>query len=171
MEKNIATLLPLMPVTLSCKKSANPTSTPATGNPDHSLAAVVSIKGSPAAFFITSENTIGFSKGTDHNGNVHISIVGANVSGQIHITLINITTPGEYMMGGRGTQYVLGAFEIGNALTGPYEYFSAWPPLALISSVTIDELTATTIRGRFFMTCVGSTGTVQLTNGSFNGTF
>lgn len=167
----MAILLPLMPVAFSSKKSTKQTFTPATGSPNHALTAVVSIKGGPATFFITSGNAIGFSKGTDHNGNVHISIVGANVSGQVHITLINITAPGVYMMGGSGTQYVLGAFEIGNALTGPYEYFSAWPPLALISSVTIDELTATTIRGRFFMTCVGNKGTVQVTDGTFSGTF
>ncbi|MHA4844833.1 hypothetical protein ACX0G7_11750 [Flavitalea antarctica] len=87
---------------------------------------------------------------------------------------MNITLPGTYTMGtspvSAGDKYVSATFEIGNALLDTdYEVFFVKPPPPRSGTMTIDELTANSIRGSFSMTCVGRTGTVEVTNGTFKG--
>ena len=163
-----------MIITSSCKKSSTSIST-LPGNPNNQLNANVSIKGGPFTPLAATGNSTLFSKNTATNGDVVIHCLGESSQGKIQITLVNISSTGVYTIGGggaAGSQYILGDFTIGNPIIGPiYEVFFALAPPPVSGNITIDELTSNSIRGSFAMTCIGSTGTIQITNGSFKGNF
>lgn len=135
---------------------------------------MVSVKGGA---FSSYTATGSYSKRTDPNGDIVIVCVGGNSQNQIMITFVNVSAPGVYTIGttgGAGAQYVMGFFGLGYTYFLPVgfnEYFFARPPPPPAGTVTIDELTANSIKGSFSMTCTGSTGTIQITNGSFKGVF
>jgi hypothetical protein len=87
---------------------------------------------------------------------------------------VNTNSAGVYTIGSggaTGAQYIRGSFEIGNPITGPFELFfvPASPPVS--GTINLDELTSNSIRGSFTMTCTGITGIIQITNGTFKGSF
>ena len=159
----------------SCKKSSSAGTSLPPGNPNNEVKATVSIKSGTAYSLIATGNSTVYAKRTDPNGDVVITVLGSSSQGAIHITLVNINLPGTYTIGTAsglaGEKYILGSFEIGNALLGPYEPFFVQAPPSPSGTITLDELTANSVRGSFSMTCVGSTGTVKITNGTFKGTF
>lgn len=160
----------------SCKKSissANPSPPP--GNPNNEVKAMISIKGGLVYSLTATGNNTNYAKRTDPNGDVVINGNGSNSQGAIIFVIKNINLPGTYTMGtasgSAGEKYIGGSFVIGNALLGPFENFSVKPPPPPSGTMTLDELTANSVRGSFSMTCVGPTGTVEITNGTFKGTF
>jgi hypothetical protein len=171
--KKIIQFLFLTLIISSCKKSSIETTIPP-GNPNNQVNANVSVKGGAFAPLAAAGNNTLFSKRTDPNGDVVIVCLGSGSQGQVKVTLVNISSAGVYTMGGgglAGSQYIIGSFEIGNPLTGPYEFFRTPAPPPILGTINLDELTSNSIRGSFTMTCTGSTGTIQITNGTFKGSF
>ena len=173
MKKSINLSLIILFLISSCKKSStNPAIPP--GNPNNQMNAMVSVKGGAFSSYTATGNSTSYSKRTDPNGDIVIVCLGGASQNQIQITFVNVSAPGVYTIGttgGAGAQYVMGFFGIGFTLLGFNEYFFARPPPPPAGTVTIDELTANSIKGSFSMTCTGSTGTIQITNGSFKGVF
>ena len=90
------------------------------------------LKDGPFAPLAATGNTTNFSKRTDPNGDVVIVCLGSGSQGKIQITLVNTSSAGAYTIGGggaTGAQYIIGSFEIGNPITGPYELFLFQPHL------------------------------------------
>jgi hypothetical protein len=172
MKKIIPSII-LIIIISSCKKSSPPITIPP-GNLNHEVKAMVSIKGGTFSSFTATGNYTLYAKRTDTNGDVVIICLGSGSQGQIKITLVNTSSAGVYTIGGggpAGSQYIIGSFEIGNPIIGPYELFFAPPPPPISGTINLDELTSNSIRGSFAMTCTGATGTIQITNGTFKGTF
>ncbi len=171
--KKLIQLLFLMLLIVSCNKSSTaPTMPP--GNLNNQVNANVSVKGGPFAPLAATGNTTLFSKRTDPNGDVVIVCLGSGSQGKIQITLVNTSSTGVYTIGeggAAGSQYIRGSFEIGNPLTGPYELFFVPAPPPISGTLNLDELTSNSIRGSFTMTCTGTTGIIQITNGTFKGSF
>lgn len=172
--KKFIQFLFLIIIIFSCKKSSTTTTIPP-GNPNNQVNANVSVKGGPFAPLAATGNYTLFSKRTDPNGDVVIVCLGSGSQGQIKITLVNTPSVEVYTIGGggsAGSQYILGDFAIGNPITGPiYELFLVPAPPPISGSINLDELTSNSIRGSFAMTCTGSTGIIQITNGTFKGVF
>ena len=103
---------------------------------------------------------------------IFISITGSCDQGQIDIFLVNTNSADTYIFENNSTsrQYSLCDFSIGNPLTGPYELYIATTG-SQPGTITIDNLTSTSIKGSFTSNCVGADGTIQIKNGSFKGEF
>jgi hypothetical protein len=155
----------------SCKKSSTGSTIPP-GNPNNEVKATVSINGSSASSSTATGNSTIFGKRFDSNGDTVITIVGGVNQGQIEITLVNTNSSGTYIFENNPSsrQYALCYFSIGNPLTGPYELYMATTG-SRPGTITIDNLTSTSIKGSFTSDCVGSGGTIQIRNGSFKGEF
>ena len=172
MKKIVPLSLVILLLVSSCKKSSTGNTIPP-GNPNNEMKAMVSVKGGVLSSFSAIGNLNNYGRITDPNGDKLISFGGQGTQGTIALILANISSPGVYTIGtigGAGSQYIRGSFEFGNPFTGipPYEFFSTGftPPPA--GTVTLDELTANSIKGSFSMIC---TGTIQITNGTFKGNF
>ena len=155
----------------SCKKSSTGYTIPP-GNPNNEVKATVSINGGPASSSTATGNSTIFVKRFDPNGDTVITIVGGGNQGQINITLVNTNSSGTYIFenNSNSKQYALCYFNIGNALTGPYEFYIATTG-SRPGTITIDTLTSTSIKGSFTSDCVGAGGTIIITDGSFKGEF
>ena len=174
MKKIACVSLAILLIISSCKKST-PDYTIPPGNPNNQMNAMVSVKGGAFSSFTATGSSTVYSKRTDPNGDIVITCLGSTgLQNQITITFVNVSAPGVYTIGttgGAGAQYVMGFFGLGFNLLGFNESFFAQPPPLPAGTVTIDELTSNSIKGSFSMTCTGSTGTIQITNGSFKGNF
>jgi hypothetical protein len=159
----------------SCKKSITSGSSPPPGNPNHELKAMISIKGGTVYSLTATGNNTLYAKRTDPNGELVIDVSGSDSKGQIKFYIINVKLAGTYIIGtasgSPGDSYIIGAFMSGSPLQGPNEIFFVQRPPPPSGTISIDELTVNSIRGSFSMTCVGATGTVEITNGAFKGTF
>lgn len=160
-------------ITSSCKKSSDNYTLPP-GNPNHEVKAMVSINGGLFSTFTATGNSSYFSRNIGPNGDVHISVSGNFSQSHISLNLVNVTT-GVYPIGGVGIlipPHVAGTFSLGSySMNNQYTSFVIFSATPVPGTITIEELTSTSIRGSFSMTCTGVTGTVQITNGTFKGTF
>jgi hypothetical protein len=170
MKKFLTILTGFALVMISCNKNGGGYNLPP-GNPNHEVKAMVSIKGAAATSFTATGNYTSFSKTTMSNGDIILVVLGSASQGTITLNLVNINSAGTYTIGGSGSQYVTGQFAIGNPLFGAYEIFFAPAPPPAAGTLTLDELTATSYRGSFSMTCTGSTGTIIVSGGTFKGTY
>ena len=160
----------------SCEKSSSGGTAPPPDDPNKEVKAMISIKGGTVYSLTATGRNTSCSKITYTNGDVSIRVTGSDSKGSINLGVVNITLPGTYTIGTSpvlaGDKSVYGSFEIGNALLDPdYEIFLVKPPPPPSGTMTIYELTANSIRGSFSMTCVGRTGTVEITNGTFKEIF
>lgn len=156
----------------SCSKSSSsaPDDPPVIKN---ELKATISFDGSMAKSYSATNDQTVFAKRIDSGGDTVYVMVGGMADGQIGITLINITKPGNY------TFEVTTASRVGSFCD--YTIGSPFAPVAIYSTlfniqstgqVSIESITSTSIKGSFFATCTNSTGKlVQITEGSFKGTF
>ena len=113
---------------------------------------------------ITGFNT-GFASTNDLSGNLIIDITGTFPQGSMALKLVNISTPGTYTINNGGSQYALGSFAIGA------DQFNCPSPPPIRGKVTLEEFDGFKIKGSFFMTCTGATGSVELKGGTFEGKF
>src|SRR5688500_13233082 len=160
----------------SCEKSSPGGTAPPPDDPNKELKAIISLKGGAVYPLTAKGRNTSCSKIYYANGDVSINVTGSNLRDHITLGVVNITLPGTYTIGtspvSAGDKSVYGTFEIGNALLDPdHEIFFVKPPPPPSGTMTIDELTANSIRGSFSMTCTGRTGTVEITNGTFKGIF
>lgn len=170
--KSYSLLFLLIIIFSSCRKSSDDYTRPP-GNPNHEVKAMVSVKDGAFSTFTATGSSTAFSRNSSPTGNDIISFSGSILQRSIQFTLVNITT-GVYPIGGIGLlipPYVTGVFTLGSYSmnnNSSFEIFSATP---VPGTITIEELTSSSIRGSFSMTCTGITGTVQISNGTFKGTF
>ncbi len=173
MKKLVNLSLVILLIFPSCKKSSTGNTIPP-GNPNNEMKAMVSVKGGALSSFTSTGNTTVYGKRTDPNGDIVIVCGGSGSQGAIQITFVNTNSPGAYTIGttgGAGAQYVMGFFGIGISGLGYSESFFASSSPSPAGAVTIDQLTANSIKGSFSMICTGSTGIIQITNGTFKGNF
>jgi hypothetical protein len=169
--KSYSLLFLLIIIFSSCKKSSDGFTRPP-GNPNHEVKAMVSVKGGAFSTFTATGNSTSFSRNNSPTGDNIISVTANIPQSSLQLTLVNITT-GVYPIGGVGLlipPYVTGAFTLGSYSmnNSSFEIFTATP---VPGTITIEELTSSSIRGSYSMTCTGITGTVQISNGTFKGTF
>jgi hypothetical protein len=158
---------------ISCKKPPTAVTIPP-GNPNNEMKATVSINGGPASSSTATGNSTGFLRHIDPtNGDTVIVIYGSCADqGDINISLVNIDSLGTYIFENNPTsrQYALCnfSFSLGSNAYGEV-YFATTGSQP--GTITIDNLTSTSIKGSFTSNCVRGGGTIQITNGSFKGEF
>ncbi|HSU28442.1 MAG TPA: hypothetical protein VLJ68_08675 [Chitinophagaceae bacterium] len=119
------------------------------------------------AFITNTANAsnTGFASSNDAGGNLIIDITSTFQQGTMALKLVNITTPGTYTINNGGSQYIIGKFTIGT------DVFTVPAPPPIKGKLTLEEYDAFKIKGTFFMTCIGTNGSVELKGGIFDGKF
>lgn len=170
--KKLPILLACVVMISACQKQSTPEPPVKPANPNNRVNANISIKGEPSYSLAANGGSTVFAQRTDPNGEFVITIVGDSPKGAIHLTLVNITTPGAYTFtSGVTSSYAFCTFEIGNPLTGPYELYSTTSTAPPTGTIVITEVTNTFIKGSFTATCSNSPSVVQIDAGTFQGTF
>jgi hypothetical protein len=141
------------------------------GNPNHEVKATVAFNNDPSFSFNATGNSTVYSKHMDSNGDNVTGVYGNTPQGAIQLNLINITAPGTYSFstGAAGSSYIMCNYTVGNPLIGFFELYTTGN--APNGTITISELTATSIKGTFSADPSNANGVVHITNGSFKGTF
>jgi hypothetical protein len=168
----------------ACKKDSGPSLDP--GNPNNELKAMVSVGGAAPTLHKSNGNSTSFGRYIDPitgDTTIHVSgsigKYGTENSRSIEFRLINIRATGRYSLKSDPglTQNAFCTYQIGDVFFSTvFELYWAeygTPP----GTVTIDVLSATEIRGSFTANCSNAPQSnnginyVQITNGSFKGTF
>ncbi|MEO5942865.1 MAG: hypothetical protein ABIP30_11530 [Ferruginibacter sp.] len=162
-------------ISFSCKKAANDFSIPP-GNLNNQVNASVVVSGDTIlnlfAFTSAGNNTV-FSKNIYSIGDTVINFLGSISKGDIRIILENINLPGTYPFKSDTTssQFSICTYVIGAPLGGSVFLYYSTPSNGSGGSITLDSLSAHYMKGSFNATCTGSSGTVQITNGTFKGSY
>ena len=156
----------------SCSKPASTDDPVTPSNPDNVVNAKVGIKNDPFFTLAAKASNTVFTQRTDPNGEFVITILGSDSHGTVHITLVNITSPGTYSLNtGTTSVYAFCTYEIGNPVSGPFELYSSTSTAPPSGSVVITNLSSAGIKGSFTATCTSSSGVVEINSGSFQGNF
>jgi hypothetical protein len=149
----------------ACKKEYK--YTPDAGNLNNKLTADVLVKGVKSHGESIGNASI-FSRTIFSPGDTLIAIVGGTDSGQINITLENVTVAGRYVFGQPldSGRYVAIEYIEGNIIFGPATYY-----FQTDGEVIINILTEKHVEGTFKATCMNNGLVAKITNGSFSGDF
>jgi hypothetical protein len=149
----------------ACKKENKYTPDP--GNLNNKFTVDVLVKGVKSHGESVGDATV-FSRTIFSPGDTLIAIVGGTDSGQVNITLENVTVAGRFVFGQPldSGRYVAIEYIEGNIIFGPSTYY-----FQTDGEVIIDSITENRIAGTFKATCMNNGLVAKITNGSFSGEF
>ena len=158
----------------SCKKDSPGRLYPE--NPNNELKAIISVASATPSLHKSNGDQTLFTRNIHPNGDTVIVVTGSIGGGNVQIHLINISTTGTYqfkmdtsLRQKARCDYIIGGY-YSSSVFEIYFSDSGTPP----GSVTIEALSDTDIRGSFTANCSNrekGINYVQITNGSFKGTF